>query len=189
MREKIVLASASPRRRELLQNAGFLVEIRPSHIPEVRLPGETPVVYVLRLARQKAQAAAWNPGEVIVGADTVVEVEGRVLEKPATEAEAKDMLRSLQGRWHAVHTGVAVRTAAGVLVDSATTRVCFLPMNDNEIDEYAASGEPMDKAGGYAIQGLASRYVDRVEGCYFNVVGLPVSLVARMIGSLNTHEV
>lgn len=179
--EKIVLASASPRRLELLRNAGFRVDVRPANIAEVRRAGETAIEYVQRLAREKALAAEWHPGETLVAADTVVEVEGRVLEKPSGVAEAISMLHSLRGRWHAVHTGVAVRRDEGLRTDIASTRVHFLPMNGDEIAAYVATGEPMDKAGAYAIQGIASRYIDRIDGCYFNVVGLPVSLVARML--------
>jgi septum formation protein len=182
MHEKIVLASASPRRLELLRNAGFDPEVRPSHIPEVRMEGESGVAYVRRMAREKALAAEWHPGETLLAADTVVEIDGRVLEKPNDARDAAEMLRALSGRWHEVHTGVAVRRDF-VAVDVATTRVHFLPLTEEEIATYVATGEPMDKAGAYAIQGLASRYIDRVEGCYFNVVGLPVSLAARMMRS------
>lgn len=181
MLEKIVLASASPRRFELLRNAGFDPEVRPSHIPEVRKDGESGVEYVRRMAREKALAADWRPGETLLSADTVVEVEGHVLEKPQDARDAADMLRMLSDRWHQVHTGVAIRRDAGVNVDFATTRVSFLPLTEEEIAAYVATGEPMDKAGAYAIQGIASRYIDRIDGCYFNVVGLPVSLVARML--------
>jgi septum formation protein len=181
MLEKIVLASASPRRLELLRNAGFDPEVRPTHIPEVRREGEAGVDYVRRMAREKALAADLRPGEVLLAADTVVEVGGKVLEKPADAADAASMLRALRDRWHEVHTGVAVRRENGMTVDAATTRVRFLPMSEDEIAAYIATDEPMDKAGAYAIQGIASRYIDRVDGCYFNVVGLPVSLVARML--------
>jgi septum formation protein len=177
----IVLASASPRRLELLRNAGFSVEARPSHIPEVRRPGESGVDYVRRMAREKALAADWRPGETLVAADTVVEAEGSILEKPQDPGDAARMLRMLSARWHQVHTGVAIRHDASVRVDAATTRVLFLPMTDEEIGAYVATGEPMDKAGAYAIQGIASRYIDRIDGCYFNVVGLPVSLLVRML--------
>lgn len=181
MLERIVLASASPRRLELLRNAGFRVDVRPSHIPEVRAEGEPGVEYVRRMAREKALAAAWRPQETLLAADTVVEIAGRVLEKPRDAQDAAEMLRALSGRWHEVHTGVAVRRDAGLTMDSATTRVRFLEMAEDEIAAYVATGEPMDKAGAYAIQGIASRYIDRIDGCYFNVVGLPVSLVARLL--------
>ena len=181
MLEKIVLASASPRRLELLRNAGFDPEVRPTHIPEIRKEGEVGVDYVRRMAGEKVQAAECRPGETVLAADTVVEIAGRVLEKPRDAPEAFDMLRALSDRWHEVHTGVAIRHDAGIAVDVATTRVRFLAMADSEIAAYVATGEPMDKAGAYAIQGIASRHIDRIEGCYFNVVGLPVSLVARML--------
>jgi septum formation protein len=180
MREKIVLASASPRRLELLRNAGFDPEVRPPYIPEVRRADESGIGYVQRMAREKALAAEWRPGETLLAADTVVEVEGRVLEKPSDGQDASDMLRALAGRWHEVHTGVAIRRDA-IAVSVATTRVLFLPITATEIADYVATGEPMDKAGAYAIQGMASRFVERIDGCYFNVVGLPVSLVARML--------
>ncbi len=183
MRERIVLASASPRRFELLRNAGFDVAVRPTNIPELRRQCEPAVEYVRRLAREKALAAACAHDEQLIAADTVVEVGGEILEKPAGAEEAAEMLSKLSGRWHQVHTGVCLRTANIVTVEVATTRVHFLPLTANDIDRYVVSGEPLDKAGAYAIQGFASRFVDRIEGCYFNVVGLPISVVAQMLKS------
>ena len=145
----------------------------------MRRIGEAPVEYAKRLAREKAHAAWERLDEIVLGADTVVVVGDVVLEKPADPDDARAMLRMLSGREHAVITGICLRHAAGVIVDYAETVVRFAEMMDGEIDAYVASGEPMDKAGAYAIQGLASKFVERIDGCYFNVVGLPVSLVYR----------
>ena len=135
--------------------------------------------YVMRLAREKAEAS-WESGdEIVLGADTEVVLGDSVLGKPADQCEAEAMLRSLAGREHTVITGICLRHAAGAVVASESTRVWFAQMDDREIAEYAASGEPLDKAGGYAIQGLASKFVERIEGCYFNVMGLPLALFYR----------
>ncbi len=181
---KLVLASASPRRREILANAGFEFDVRPAPVDEAPRPGEDPLEHVKRLAREKAQAVALGPGEVVLAADTIVTVDGEILGKPAGAAEAREMLEKLSGRWHEVLTGVCVRHADGCVVDAERTRVFFLSLTAREIDDYIASGEPMDKAGAYGIQGLASKFVHRLEGCYFNVVGLPVALVYRHLRSL-----
>jgi septum formation protein len=176
----LVLASKSPRRQQILRDAGIpFVVRRPGDVPEVRLGNESPEVYVRRLAREKAQAVPVHTGEVVLGADTVVVIGGQVLEKPRDQADAMRMLALLSGREHEVITGVCLRTETQIIVDAATTRVRFVPLTEDELAAYAASGEPMDKAGGYAIQGLASKFIDRIEGCYFNVVGLPVALVYR----------
>jgi septum formation protein len=181
---KLILASESPRRRELLATAGFEFSVRARPIEEVRMPGETPIQYARRLALEKALAAAPRPGEIVLGADTVVVVEDRILEKPADAADARDMLRLLSGREHAVITGICFIHDDGSVSDHASSSVRFAPMSEAEIDQYAASGEPMGKAGAYAIQGLASKFVARIEGCYFNVMGLPLSLVYRHWKSL-----
>jgi len=183
----IVLASASPRRRELLTQAGFGFEVRPADIDESVLPGEDPVAYVTRLARGKAEAvfaavAPERPQVVVLGADTTVAVAGKILGKPESEEDAARMLRLLSGKTHRVITGVAVVRSAGVQVSAEVTEVHFLRISESEILEYVASGEPMDKAGAYAIQGYAARWIPRIDGCYFNVVGLPISLVASMLG-------
>jgi septum formation protein len=157
----------------------FKVRTRP--VEEIRAPAESPEEYVRRLARSKADAAWERDNEIVLGADTVVVVEGRMLEKPAGPAEAREMLLALSGRTHVVITGICLRHADGVVVDAESTRVRFVEMEPEEIDEYAASGEPLDKAGGYAIQGLASKFVDRIEGCYFNVMGLPIALVYKYL--------
>jgi septum formation protein len=151
-------------------------------IAEERLPGEPPIQYVRRLAEQKAFGVPMNPGEIILAADTTVVVEDHVLEKPLDASDAARMLRLLSGREHEVITGICLRSDTGTTVDAAVTRVRFTELTSQEIDDYVASGEPMDKAGAYAIQGLASKFIERVEGCYFNVVGLPIALVYRHLG-------
>jgi len=173
----LVLASQSPRRKELLTTAGFTFTVRVRPVEEVRAPGELPDHYARRLAQAKAEAAWEGRDEIILGADTIVVLEPEVLEKPADAADARRMLARLSGREHTVITGVCLRHAGGALVSSESTRVRFLRLTPEEIAEYVASGEPMDKAGAYAIQGLASKFVDRIEGCYFNVIGLPLSWV------------
>jgi septum formation protein len=183
---KLILASASPRRRELLDNAGIVFFVRVAPVDERRGEGETAVEYVRRLAESKARAVAREDDEEwVLGADTTVTVAGQILEKPLDATDATRMLRLLAGKWHEVVTGIClVGPGEAVLVDHAVTRVKFAPLTTAEIDAYVASGEPFDKAGAYAIQGRASRFVERIEGCYFNVVGLPVSLVARHLGVL-----
>lgn len=176
---KLVLASQSPRRSDLLHAAGFDFVVRSRPVDEIRQPGEAPRDYALRLAREKAEAA-WEEGdEIVLGADTIVVLGERVLEKPAGDADARAMLAQLSGREHAVITGICLRHASGAVTDAEQTQVHFLDLTAEEIKTYVASGEPMDKAGAYGIQGLASKFVDRIEGCYFNVMGLPVSRVYR----------
>jgi septum formation protein len=185
----LILASASPRRRELLAQAGFEFQVYPAHIPEDPRPGEEPVGYVTRLAREKAQAAfarlAEEAGDdlVVLGADTTVTVDGEILGKPEDAADAARMLRMLSGRSHRVVTGVAVVTAQSTEVAAEVTAVRFLTISEAEIEAYVASGEPMDKAGAYGIQGRAARWIPRIEGCYFNVVGLPLALVSTLLES------
>jgi len=190
----LVLASASPRRRELLTQAGYSFQVKPAHIPEDPRDGEDPIAYVTRLAREKAEVvfrelrASGNENEalVILGADTTVTLDNHILGKPENAADAARMLRMLSGRSHHVITGVAVVTADRVEVAAEVTAVRFLTMSDEEIAAYVASGEPMDKAGAYGIQGLAARWIPRVEGCYFNVVGLPIALVSTLLEGLET---
>lgn len=186
----LILASASPRRRELLAQAGYSFEVRPAHINEDTRADEDPISYVVRLARQKAQAAfeaACRDPEshqnvpVVLGADTTVELDGQILGKPQNAADAARILRILSGRTHRVMTGIAVVTASGTQVAAEVTGVRFLTLGDEEIAAYVATGEPMDKAGAYAIQGRAARWIPRVTGCYFNVVGLPLALVSTML--------
>jgi len=179
MNRKLILASASPRRRELLDNAGIVFLVRAAPVDETRGEGETALEYVRRLAEWKAQAVPREADEWVLGADTTVVVDEHVLEKPADAADATRMLRLLAGRWHEVITGICLVGPQMRVVDHAVTRVQFAPLTDEEIDAYVATGEPFDKAGAYAIQGRASCFVTRIEGCYFNVVGLPVSLVAK----------
>ncbi len=181
---RLILASASPRRRELLAQAGYTFEVQPAHVNEDLRADEDPVAYVVRLARDKAQAvfaAANDPEAIVLGADTTVTLDGHILAKPEDAADAARMLRLLSGRTHRVITGVALATAKGVEVAAEITGVQFHTLSDEEIAAYIATGEPMDKAGAYGIQGLAARWIPRVVGCYFNVVGLPIALVATML--------
>ena len=182
----LVLASASPRRLELLHNAGIEFIVHPSNVPEDILPNEAPQTYVRRLAHAKALAVfEQRPQEQVLGADTIVVVDSSILGKPTDAADALRMLRLLSGREHNVITGVCLLTPiSGELphtdVRHETTRVTMKLLTDAEIQAYVAHGEPMDKAGAYAIQGLASRWIPKIDGCYFNVVGLPVPLVYAM---------
>ena len=188
----LILASNSPRRRELLQNAGFQFDVRSSGIEETRLPNELPEDFARRLARDKALDVARqsSPGSLVLGADTVVAINGEILEKPVDAADAARMLRTLSGHTHRVITGVClVRAPEAILAwTHETTAVTFKNLSEEEIGSYVESGEPFDKAGGYAIQGLASRFVPRIEGCYFNVVGLPIPLVYDILTSVALKE-
>lgn len=177
----IILASQSPRRREILELAGIRFEVRVPGIEEKRRAGESAAEYVERLATEKAWAIEAGGGDFVLAADTTVVAGGEVLEKPHSEEDAARMLRLLRGRDHEVLTGVCVRHGARTWSGVERTRVRFAAMTEEEVLEYARSGEPLDKAGGYAIQGLASRYVEGIEGCYFNVVGLPVRRVYGML--------
>lgn len=180
----LVLASASPRRRELLTQAGFSFTVSPVSIDEELRAHENPVAYVTRLAREKAEAvfAELDSSAVVIGADTtVVAPNGEVLGKPLDAADAARMLRLLSGATHQVITGVAVVSATGVEVAAEVTHVSVVTLLDEEIAAYVATGEPMDKAGAYAIQGYAARWIPRIHGCYFNVVGLPLALVSGML--------
>jgi septum formation protein len=234
----LVLASASPRRRELLAQAGFTFTVHPAHIPEDPLPNEDPVACVTRLAREKAQAVynelalkghefsraesdpkrvgalapegsssnllislgapgpshlgtgeSTNPNLpsttplVVLAADTIVTLDNQILGKPSDPADAARMLRLLSGRTHHVITGVALISATSTQVAAETTAVTFLPLTGDAIAAYIATGEPMDKAGAYAIQGRAARWIPRIEGDYFNVVGLPLALVSALLES------
>ncbi len=214
----LILASQSPRRAELLRNAGISFEVRPTEVDERPRANEPPLEYVQRLAKEKALAvlATASPGTLVLGADTAVVVEGEVLGKPADAADARRMLSKLSGRTHQVMTGVCLAwlcpskpksgslgtpraEASGVTasaadvdwsdvdwnieceVEAEVTEVEFVPLSEEEIAAYVAMGEPMDKAGAYAIQGRASRWIPRIRGCYFNVVGLPVARVCAML--------
>jgi septum formation protein len=245
----LVLASASPRRRELLTQAGYSFEVHPAHIPEDPLPNEDPTAYVTRLAREKAQAVysqlssnpepddpqmlrapsilrssqnGWestNPHSAsapalyqgttsvvpqmpqneagalapegilpdtlaVLAADTTVTLDNQILGKPSDPADAARMLRLLSGRTHQVITGVALVTATSTQVAAESTAVTFLPLTGDNIAAYIATGEPMDKAGAYAIQGRAARWIPRIEGDYFNVVGLPLALVSSLLAGM-----
>ena len=172
-----MLASQSPRRSEILRQAGIPFTLRVAAVDETPLKGEKPEDYVVRLAELKALAVPAGPGETVLGADTTVVVDGEMLGKPADAADARRMLARLSGRQHEVITGICLKRGVEVVRDCATTKVWFALMSAREIEEYVSSGEPMDKAGAYAIQGLASKFIEKIDGCYFNVVGLPVALV------------
>jgi len=178
----LILASRSPRRSELLNAAGIAFEILAADIDETPHAHESPVAYVERLATEKARAVlALRPDARVLGADTTVTIDGEILGKPADDADARRMLRLLNGRMHEVHTGVAIVSRAGVRAAVDTTRVWFNAMTDDDIAWYIATGEPVDRAGAYAIQGFASRFIGRIEGSYSNVVGLPVALVSSIL--------
>jgi septum formation protein len=204
----LILASSSPRRSELLAQAGFSFEVHPAHIPEDLIPNEDPIAYVTRLAREKAEAVynelqgapscsrslrkGWKatplnrrliPSLCVLGADTTVTLDDHILGKPEDPADAARMLRLLSGRTHRVITGVALVTETSTEVAAEVTAVHFLALSDEDIADYIATGEPMDKAGAYAIQGRAARWIPRIEGDYFNVVGLPIALVASLLES------
>ena len=188
---KIILASASPRRAEVLRDAGIDFEAMSTGVDEACRPNETPEELVRRLAEAKARFAAAHAANrdapaIVVGADTEVVVDGLVLGKPASAEEARDILRRLSGRTHGVITGlVAIRLPDGTArAEQETTLVTFAPLTLQEIEDYVASGEPFDKAGAYAIQGRGSRFITRVEGCYFNVVGLPLARLYRILREL-----
>ena len=196
----LILASASPRRRELLTQAGFEFQIHPAHIPEDPNPDEDPIAYVTRLAREKAEAvfrkitgapglSSENPDRtsteagslLVLGADTTVTLDNHILGKPESPEDAARMLRLLSGRTHRVITGVALVSAHRAQAIAEVTEVEFLPLSETQIQSYIATGEPNDKAGAYAIQGRAARWIPRIQGCYFNVVGLPISRVSTLL--------
>ena len=193
MKQTLILASASPRRQELLREAGIPFEVDPAHIAEDQAPGEAPLAYALRLAEEKARAVAIrHPGCYVLGADTIVVVDGEVLGKPVDAADAARMLRQLSGRGHEVTTAVSLVSPSHATPSvsgarpkadtrSSTTKVFFREIAEEEIQKYVAGGEPMDKAGAYAIQGGAAQWADRMEGEYSNVVGLPLQLIAEML--------
>ena len=196
----LILASSSPRRRELLTQAGFSFRVLALPVQEDRHPGEDPVLYTQRLARAKAEAVfhaesatprvqsihAQDP-LLVLGADTIVVCDDQVLGKPADPNEAMRMLQLLSGRTHQVVTGVCVVSAAGVDVAAETTSVAMHTLSEQEMRDYIATGEPVDKAGAYAIQGRAGRWVPRVYGCYFNVVGLPLALTQSLLEGMRAR--
>jgi len=182
---RIILASASPRRRELLAQIGVEFHVLPAHIDEARRVDEAPTAYVQRLALEKAQAVhALHPEALVLGADTTVEIDGHALEKPINRADAERMLRSLSGRTHYVHTGIALLGADGQRTHLETTSVTFSAIDEAELLHYLDSGEPYDKAGAYGIQGYAARWIPRIEGDYFNVMGLPLAATVRLLREL-----
>ena len=191
---KIILASASPRRAEILRQAGIPFEGRPVIFDETRRPGELRGDYVRRLALGKARLcaseSATREDSLFVGADTVVVADGEILGKPSSEDDARRMLRLLSGATHEVHSGLAIlrRPGASEGVVDEITRVSFAPLSDEEIENYIATGEPFDKAGAYAIQGIAGRYITRIVGCYFNVVGLPLARLWSLLGDFGWKE-
>jgi septum formation protein len=181
-----VLASSSPRRQELLKLLLTDFEVVPSHVDESVLVGESPEILVARLAREKALAVqARFPSSRIIGADTVVVYDGEILGKPASHSDGWNMLRKLNGRTHQVLTGVCLLHLNTTFVECSRTDVTFCHLTDLEIQTYLQSGEPFDKAGAYAIQGLGARFVEGIEGCYFNVVGLPVPKLFQMMKRLD----
>ena len=188
---RLILASASPRRAQVLRDAGLRFEIMSMHVSERRKPGESARAMTRRLAFAKARAAVQRfanspPKAIIIGADTTVELDGQILEKPQSPAGARKMLAKLSGRTHLVTTSVAAIRAHDGLerVVTETTRVRFARLTVAEIAEYVATGEPLDKAGSYGIQGIGGRYIERIDGCYFNVVGLPLARVYRLLTDL-----
>jgi septum formation protein len=191
---KIVLASASPRRAEILRNAAIPFETHAAAIDESRRPGELRADYLRRLALTKARTAASAQREagdcLFIGADTVVVAADEILGKPESDEDARRMLRLLSGSQHEVHTGLAVVARPGAMeaVVEEVTRVTFAPLDDEEIEAYITTGEPFDKAGAYGIQGIGGRYVTRIEGCYFNVMGLPLARLWRLLQDFGWKE-
>jgi septum formation protein len=190
----LILASASPRRHELLSQAGVRFTVVAANINEDLLSGEPAAAYVQRLAEEKAQAV-WNRHSAsetagapltVLGADTCVVCDGKILGKPVDTADARRMLEMLCGRTHAVLTGLAVVTGGKIVRDVEVTQVTFNQLSGREIAQYIASGEPMDKAGAYAIQGYAARWIPRIEGCYFNVMGLPIARTIALLAEAQT---
>ena len=188
----LILASSSPRRQELLAQTGLRFTVAAANINEDLLPNEAAAAYVQRLAEEKAQAI-WNANQaadslddplVVLGADTCVVCDGRILGKPTDTADARRMLELLSGRTHAVLTGLAAISSGKIARDVEVTQVTFNQLNDREIAQYIANGEPMDKAGAYAIQGYAARWIPRIEGCYFNVVGLPIARTISLLAEV-----
>jgi len=184
---RLILASASPRRRELLLQAGLCYDVLPADIDETQHDGEKPTAYAQRLALEKAQTiSALHAGAVVLGADTIVELDGEVLHKPSNVAEAQQMLRALSGRAHRVHTGIAVVYGADQWQHLETTTVYFAEISEADFAHYLASGDSLDKAGAYGIQGYAARWIPRIEGDFFNVMGLPIAATMRLLRASGT---
>jgi septum formation protein len=179
---RLILASASPRRRELLTQAGLRFDVLPAHVDESRHSGEDPVAYVQRLALEKAMIiSAKHPGDIILGADTTVVLNGEVLNKPADAVEAEHMLRALSGQSHQVATGIAVVRGTDFRQHVETTTVYFAEIPEADLAHYLATGDSLDKAGAYGIQGYAARWITRIEGDFFNVMGLPIAATVRLL--------
>jgi septum formation protein len=185
---RVILASASPRRRDLLEQMGVQPVVRPSDIDESVLPGEPAEDYVRRLSAAKAMAIAADPTDLVIAADTTVDLDGRILGKPADADEARAMLRSLSARTHRVHTGVTLRLGDRTATDVTTTLVTFAPITDQALEWYLGTGESFDKAGGYAVQGQAAVFVASVKGSVSNVVGLPLTTVVALARSLGVDH-
>lgn len=186
LQERLLLASASPRRREILENLGFEFEILPSDVDESEVPWSDPVESAKLLAEIKGiDAQKTRPRKTIIAADTIVLCEGQVMGKPPGPGEAREMLESLSGKMHEVVTGIALIAPPNLrIIEAETTKVFFRELSSREISLYIETREPFDKAGAYAIQGYASAFIDRIEGCYFNVVGLPVARLFSMFRRL-----
>jgi septum formation protein len=192
---KLILASSSPRRADVLRDAGIAFEVCAGQVNEARRPGEAAQEMVARLAEAKARAAAAQPGyserrSIVIGADTAVELDGEIFGKPRDTAHASEMLAALSGRMHRVVTGIFLLRLPDGAARSAVERtsVTFAPLEHEEIETYVATGEPLDKAGAYAIQGRAGRYISRIEGCYFNVVGLPLARLHERLRELGWRD-
>lgn len=193
-KSKLILASSSPRRAEILRNAGFDFDVVPAHADESRRPGEAATDYVRRLAEEKAHTVARqlakdaaSDSTFIIGTDTVVVIDSEILGKPSSAANAREMLRRLSGKTHEVYTGLTVLQGNGATSRAAVemTRVTFVVLSEKEIEDYIVTGEPFDKAGAYAIQGRGGKFISRIEGCYFNVMGLPLARLYEMLRDLN----
>ncbi len=180
---RLVLASASPRRSELLAQIGLTFVVMPTDIDETERPGEDPVSYVHRLAIEKALAAPADPGDVVIAADTTVDVDGLILAKPLDDTDARRMLTLLSGRAHEVHTAVAVRYMDRVVSDVCTSTVSMVPISAEILHWYVGTGEPYGKAGAYAIQGAAALLIDGVQGSVTNVIGLPLAMVDQLLAA------
>ncbi|HEV8434691.1 MAG TPA: Maf family protein [Thermoanaerobaculia bacterium] len=183
-RMKFILASASPRRRELLSSIGLTFDVIPSHVPEVRGEHESPEEYVARLSREKAQAIAnLHPDEWVIAADTTVLLGEQLLEKPEDDADARRMLATIAGRTHIVYTGVTLQNVSRGWSETriAESEVRMLPLSSEDIAWYVKTGEPMDKAGAYAVQGIGAMFIDSIHGSYTNVVGLPLATLFQML--------
>ena len=186
---KLVLASGSPRRSEIMNSVGWEFTKDVPDIDESEREGEDAETYVQRLAKEKAEAVATShPGEIVLAADTTVVLDGQIIGKPTDLPDARRMLEMLAGNWHEVLTGIAVMTNGTSRVGLQRTRVKFAPMNDAELDFLVALGDPLDKAGAYAVQAQAALFIEGIEGDYWNVVGLPISLVYEMVGKVTSNE-